>query len=136
LIKPRDIFIIRGNGNKDRVGIAGMARTCPPRVLFPDLFIRVSLPPNKIDGDYFLIAWNSPVTREKLESLAATTSGIWKINQGHISKCEIPLPSLAEQKRIVVKVNELMALCDTVNKQIDAANDKQVELLNAVMALM
>ena len=136
LIKPRDIFIIRGNGNKDRVGIAGMARTCPPRVLFPDLFIRVSLPPNKIDGDYFLIAWNSPVTREKLESLAATTSGIWKINQGHISQCEILLPSLAEQKRIVVKVNELMALCDNVDKQIEAANDKQVELLNAVMALM
>lgn len=136
LIKPRDIFIIRGNGNKDRVGIAGMARTCPPKVLFPDLFIRVSLPPNKIDGDYFLIAWNSPVTRETLESLAATTSGIWKINQGHISECEIPLPSLAEQRRIVVKVDELMALCDTLNKQIDAANDKQVELLNAVMAQM
>lgn len=134
LIKPRDIFIIRGNGNKDRVGIAGMARTCPPKVLFPDLFIRVSLPPNQIDGDYFLIAWNSPVTRKALESLAATTSGIWKINQGHISECEIPLPSLAEQKRIAVKVDELMTLCDRLNKQIDAANDKQVELLNAMMA--
>ena len=134
LIKPRDIFIIRGNGNKDRVGLAGMARTCPPNVLFPDLFIRVPLPPNKIDGEYFLIAWNSPVTREILERLAATTSGIWKINQGHISECEIPLPPLAEQKRIVAKVDELMALCDTLNKQIDAATDKQVELLNSVMA--
>lgn len=134
LIKPRDIFIIRGNGNKDRVGLAGMARTCPPNVLFPDLFIRVPLPPNKIDGDYFLIAWNSPVTREILERLAATTSGIWKINQGHISECEIPLPPLAEQTRIVAKVDELMALCDKLNKQIDAATDKQVELLNSVMA--
>jgi type I restriction enzyme S subunit len=134
LIKPRDIFIIRGNGSKDRVGIAGMARICPPNVLFPDLFIRVPLPPNKIDNDYFLIAWNSPVTREVLERLAATTSGIWKINQGHISVCEIPLPPLAEQKRIVAKVDELMALCDKLNKQIDAATDKQVELLNSVMA--
>ena len=134
LIKPRDIFIIRGNGNKDRVGIAGMARMCPPNVLFPDLFIRVTLPPNKIDGDYFLIAWNSPVNREVLEGLAATTSGIWKVNQGHISECEIRLPPLAEQKRIVAKVGELTALCDTLDQQIDAATGKQTELLNAVMA--
>lgn len=134
LIKPRDIFIIRGNGNKDRVGIAGMARICPPNVLFPDLFIRVLLPSNKIDSDYFLIAWNSPATRKVLEDFAATTSGIWKINQEHISKCEIPLPPLAEQKRIVAKVDELLALCHTLNKQIDAANHQQVELLDAVMA--
>ena len=136
LIKPRDIFIIRGNGNKDRVGIAGMARTCPQNVLFPDLFIRVSLPLNKIDANYFLIAWNSPATREALESLAATTSGIWKINQGHIADCEIPLPSLSEQKEIVVKVDKLMILCETLDKQIDAASSKQVKLLNAVMAQM
>ena len=134
LIKPRDIFIIRGNGNKGRVGIAGMARACPPNVLFPDLFIRVTLPPNKIDGDYFLIAWNSPVTREVLEGLAATTSGIWKVNQRHISECEIRLPPLAEQKRIVAKVGEFMALCDTLDQQIAATTGKQTELLNAVMA--
>lgn len=133
LIKPRDIFIIRGNGNKSRVGIAGMARVCPSNVLFPDLFIRVALPPNRIDGDYFLIAWNSPATREVLEKLAATTSGIWKVNQGHIAKCKIPLPPLAEQKRIVATVEKLMTLCDSLDKHIEAAADKKNELLKSIM---
>ncbi|AUB80282.1 restriction endonuclease subunit S [Candidatus Thiodictyon syntrophicum] len=134
LVKPGDIFIIRGNGSKDRVGIAGMARSTPPNVLFPDLFIRVPLPPNKIDSDYFLIAWNSPVTREILEGLATTTSGIWKVNQGHISECEIPLPPLSEQRRIVAKVEQLMALVDQLEAQLAASRATAANLLDALVA--
>ncbi|MGA0369961.1 MAG: restriction endonuclease subunit S, partial [Kiritimatiellia bacterium] len=45
-----------------------------------------------------------------------------------------PLPPLPEQQRIVERIEQLMALCDTLDQQIDAATDKQTELLNAVMA--
>jgi type I restriction enzyme, S subunit len=134
LVKPRDIFIIRGNGSKERVGIAGMVRSSPPNVLFPDLFIRVPLPPDKIEGDYFLIAWNSAVTRELLESLATTTSGIWKVNQGHISECEIPLPPLAEQRRIVAKVDQLMSMVDKLETQLAASRATAANLLSAIVA--
>ena len=43
------------------------------------------------------------------------------------------LPPLAEQHRIVAKIDQLMALCDNLEKQIDNANSKQTNLLNAVM---
>ena len=46
----------------------------------------------------------------------------------------IPLPPLAEQRRIVAKIDQLMALCDELEKQIDATTGKQTALLNAVMA--
>ncbi len=46
----------------------------------------------------------------------------------------LPLPPLPEQQRIVARINQLMALCDTLDQQIDAATHKQTELLNAVMA--
>lgn len=134
LVKPRGIFIIRGNGSKERVGISGMVRSSPPNVLFPDLFIRVPLPPDKIDGDYFLIAWNSPVIREMLENLATTTSGIWKVNQGHISECEIPLPPLVEQRRIVAKVEQLMALVDQLEAQLTQSRATAEKLMEAVVA--
>ena len=46
----------------------------------------------------------------------------------------VPLPPLPEQHRIVAKIDQLMALCDTLEQQIDAATRKQTELLDALMA--
>jgi type I restriction enzyme, S subunit len=45
----------------------------------------------------------------------------------------IPLPPLAEQHRIVTKIDRLMALCDRLEQQIDAATEKQTALLNAIV---
>jgi type I restriction enzyme S subunit len=46
----------------------------------------------------------------------------------------VPLPPLAEQRRIVAKIDQLMSLCDTLEQQIDAASTTQSALLNAMMA--
>jgi type I restriction enzyme S subunit len=51
-----------------------------------------------------------------------------------IEKFLFSLPPLAEQRRIVTKIDKLMALCDQLDQQIDAATSKQTTLLNAVMA--
>jgi type I restriction enzyme S subunit len=53
---------------------------------------------------------------------------------GTIRVIDYPLPPLAEQHRIVAKVDQLMTLCDELEKQIDAAESKQTNLLNSVMA--
>lgn len=45
-----------------------------------------------------------------------------------------PLPSVNEQHRIVAKIDQLMTLCDTLDQKIDAATNKQTELLDALMA--
>ncbi len=47
---------------------------------------------------------------------------------------KFPLPPLAEQKRIVAKVNELMALCEKLEQGIDEATKKQSAVLEAVLA--
>ena len=44
------------------------------------------------------------------------------------------LPPLNEQQRIVEKINQLMALCDDLEKQIENSSSKQTELLNAIMS--
>lgn len=51
-----------------------------------------------------------------------------------MEKLLIPVPPLAEQIRIVAKINQLMALCDDLEKQIESSSSKQTQLLNAIMS--
>ncbi|MBD2188327.1 restriction endonuclease subunit S [Pseudanabaena mucicola] len=50
-----------------------------------------------------------------------------------LEQFQISLPPLAEQHRIVAKIDQLMTLCDELEKQIDAAESKQTNLLNSLM---
>ena len=51
-----------------------------------------------------------------------------------LEQFEIPIPSLAEQKRIVARVDQLMSLCDNLEQSIAAAGEGRAALLNAMMA--
>jgi type I restriction enzyme S subunit len=46
----------------------------------------------------------------------------------------IPFPPLAEQHRIVAKVDELLALCDRLEESLNDGDDTRRRLLNAVLA--
>jgi type I restriction enzyme M protein len=45
-----------------------------------------------------------------------------------------PMPPLAEQHRIVAKIDQIMTLCDTLDKQIGSATDTQTAILSAILA--
>jgi type I restriction enzyme S subunit len=70
------------------------------------------------------------------ENMKAISSGAVQsfVSLGFLRNYPFPLPPLPEQHRIVARIDQLMALCDTLDQQIDAATGKQSELLNAVMA--
>lgn len=55
------------------------------------------------------------------------------VSLGFLRKYPFPLPPLQEQHRIVAKIDELMALCDSLEQQIDANTSKQTELLSALI---
>jgi type I restriction enzyme S subunit len=64
--------------------------------------------------------------------VAGTTRS--KLNQAKAIDIPIPLPPLAEQKRIVAKVDELMALCDRLEAQQKERGQQHTALSRASLA--
>ena len=56
------------------------------------------------------------------------------LNVGKIKDRFFPLPPLAEQRRIVTEVDELMALCDRLETSLVAVNETRRRLLEALLA--
>ncbi|MGR9046945.1 MAG: restriction endonuclease subunit S [Gammaproteobacteria bacterium] len=55
------------------------------------------------------------------------------LSMSNIAKFVIPFPPLAEQHRIVAKVDELMALCDQLQAQINKAKATQIHLADVIV---
>jgi type I restriction enzyme S subunit len=55
------------------------------------------------------------------------------LNVQKIKEMMIPLPPLAEQHRIVAKVEELMALCDKLESSLSTAQTETTRLLESVL---
>jgi len=55
------------------------------------------------------------------------------LRPGILQNILIPLPPLAEQHRIVAKVDELMALCDQLEASLTTAQTEATRLLESVL---
>ncbi len=69
-----------------------------------------------------------------MRRLAITSAGLFSLSVGKIKRVAVPLPPLAEQTRIVAKVNELMALCDRLEASLAATAATRSRLLDALLA--
>ena len=88
---------------------------------------------DNIDRQYILNLFKTEYAKEYLGGNSVGTT-MTNLNHGILNNMPVLLPPLPEQHRIVARIDQLMALCDTLDQQIDAATGKQIELLNAVMA--
>jgi len=81
---------------------------------------------------YIELTLNSPHCYEQSQRY---TQGISNFDLGltRMIKITLPLPPLAEQKRIVAKVDELMALCDRLEANLTAGEDARSRLLDVLL---
>ena len=67
-------------------------------------------------------------------SLLSSGAATPQLSAGKLAEVLITLPPLAEQRRIVAKVDELMALCDRLEESIITGNDACRRLFDALLA--
>jgi type I restriction enzyme S subunit len=133
-IKPGDLLACRFNGNKTHVGRLSLyTGYLEKHFIFPDKLIRIRLSREIAEPEFIRWIAGSDFVRADVESKCATTVGNWGISAGRLKSCYFPLPPLAEQHRIVAKVDELMALCDQLEQQLSQAEQGRRGLLEAVL---
>jgi type I restriction enzyme S subunit len=86
----------------------------------------------KVHADYLLLWINSPHFSEQIDP--GRSNGVPHISSKQVEAAMLFLPPLAEQHRIVVKVDALMALCDQLEASLNAAAVTRGRLLDALLA--
>ncbi|MCS5693829.1 restriction endonuclease subunit S [Cyanobium sp. FGCU-6] len=87
----------------------------------------------EIPREYVLLFLSAGLAREYLLD-SAVGSTMTNLNHGILKHMPIPLPPLAEQHRIVAKVDSLMALCDQLEQQLSQADQQRQRLLESLLA--
>jgi type I restriction enzyme S subunit len=132
-VKTGDILITRA-GPKNRVGISCLVKNTRPRLMISDKIIRFHLASPATCGEYITLCLNAGSTADYLEnSKSGMAESQMNISQGKLLVAPIALPSLAEQHRIIAKVDELCALCDKLKARLQAASETQLTLTEALV---
>lgn len=106
LVNTGDIIICARNGSKALVGKSAIIQDIKEPMTFGAFMAIYKSPIN----EYIKIYLDSPLFKKTLDAVNTVT--INQITQKNLNNAIIPLPPLAEQKRIVAKVNDLMQYCE------------------------
>jgi type I restriction enzyme, S subunit len=83
--------------------------------------------------DYINLLFRTEMVKALFQSDAKQASGQASISQPQIANILVPLPPLAEQKRIVAKVNRLMSFCDQLEAKLTQTQGNSEKLMKVVV---
>ncbi|MDX9975227.1 MAG: restriction endonuclease subunit S [FCB group bacterium] len=131
IVRPGDILIAMSSGSKKLVGKAAALTTD----FYGSFGAFCGLIRNKSDifNPYLALYFLSPQYTSWVVS-AGRGIGINNLGKGDLENLPVPVPPLAEQKRVVAKVDELMALCDRLEAQQQERKTRHAALVRASLA--
>jgi type I restriction enzyme S subunit len=94
------------------------------------------LRPFLIEPRFIMALLRTPHTREALIDSASQTTNIANISLAKLRPLFFAIPPLAEQHRIVAKVDELMALCDQLEVQHSNAAEAHEKLVSHLLGTL
>ena len=126
LIQYHDIVMSMAN-SRELVGKVALIDRIPHAEATFGGFLGV-LRPRKIDPRYAMVVLRTPYARSLLIDSSSQTTNIANVSLAKLRPLPFPLPSEAEQSRIVTRVEELMQLCDALEAsgQLEAQQHAQL----------
>lgn len=129
-IRAGDVVIAMSSGSADLVGKAAQAETNFDGAF--GAFCGVVRPRTSALASFFGFFFQTPLYRVRAAGHGKGI-GINNLQKTLLETFEVPLPPLAEQYRIVSKVDELMALCDQLEAQQAEAESAHTRLVQALL---
>jgi type I restriction enzyme S subunit len=131
-VRSGDFLMSRAN-TAELVAKSVVVRDTPPRLLLNDKTLRVRFSEHT-DVRFMNLLNNSTHARAYYARTASGTSASMKnISRDGIVLMPLALPPLAEQKRIVAKVEQLLALCDELEAKLTGTDTRREHLLAAAI---
>ena len=88
-------------------------------------------PVDEMKGSYLAELFRSPFSQDQFNAPQRGIKNSFRLTD--VTQFLVPLPPIAEQHRIVAKLDELMALCDRLEASLASGNDTRHQLLDALL---
>lgn len=126
-----DLLIVEGNGSATEIGRCAVWDGSIDPCVYQNHLIRVRCY-ERASLDFTKLFLNAPSGMEEMKRLAITTSGLYNLSVGKIRNFVVPMPSVAEQSRIVTRVNELRTLCAALRQRLLDGQSMQSHLADTL----
>ena len=133
-LKPGDLLLIRSNGSVDLVGKTSVVDKASAGLLFAGYLMRLRIQEDIALPSYIQFALSSPEQRQRVESIARSTSGVNNINTEEVRSLPCHLPPIDEQSEIVRRVEKLFAFADRLEERLTQAQAAVQKLTPALLA--
>ncbi|WP_411825250.1 restriction endonuclease subunit S [Luteolibacter sp. AS25] len=132
-LEPTDILFNRTN-SAELVGKAAIFKGTPNTHTFASYLIRVRVPAQFLKPEFINLCFQAPYFRvTQIDPEIIQQCGQANFNGTKLAHTLFPIPPLAEQLRIVAKVDELMALCDQLKASLATAQATQLNLADTLV---
>lgn len=132
-LKSGDLLYNRTN-SAELVGKTGIYLGDDDQATFASYLIRIRLSTRYSSSKYVNMAMNCEDFRlSQILPHIKKQTGQANVSGSALRGMLVPVPPLAEQQRIVAKVDELMALCDRLEAALQAADTTRARLLEALL---
>nr|WP_296018572.1 restriction endonuclease subunit S [uncultured Acidovorax sp.] len=134
-LRTGDLLITEG-GDWDKVGRTAIWRDEIATCLHQNHVFKARAITPDWNAGWAELFLNSGVARSYFASSAKQTTNLASINMTQLKHCAFPLPPLAEQSRIVTRVEALMRLCDALEAKGQLEATQHAQLVSTLLGTL
>lgn len=133
-VRDGDFFVLRGNGNRDYIGIGGVVRgKIEEPMIYSDLLFRLQFGESDAVPLFIPYLWQTEAFLHRLQAKAKSGSGLWKIGKRDIEHEVLALPTKEEQEEMLALIESATLTCDAAVQKVDALQSVKRALLQNLL---